>query len=134
MARARIRDGQVQFLQAELMRPWPCADAVAELVTCKLVLEHIKDMGAVFREAARALTPGELFFVSDLQPCRQYLGSQARFVETQGETTKIQAFVHHVSDFTRAAHETGFQIEQLDEWWGEDDAQKAPRLLTLLLK
>ena len=133
-ARARIRDGQVQFQQADLMQPWPCGDAVAELVTCNLVLEHIEDMGSVFREAARALAPGGLFFLSELHPCRQYFGSQARFVDDKGETTRIQAYVHHVSDFTRAALGAGFQIERLDEWWGSEDTQKAPRLLTLLLR
>ena len=70
----------------------------------------------------------------ELHPKRQYLGSQARFVDGKGETTRIQAYVHHVSDFTRAALEAGFQIERPDEWWGADDAQKTPRQLTLLLR
>ncbi len=133
-ARARVTDTHVQFQQADLLQTWPCADAAADLVTCNLVLEHIEKMGAFFREAECCLKPGGRFFVSELHPNRQYLGSQARFVDGNGETTRITAFVHHVSDFTRAALTAGFQIERLDEWWHADDTQKAPRLLTLLSK
>ena len=133
-ARARVQDNHVQFRQADLLQTWPCGNAVAELVTCNLVLEHIENMLPIFREAARVLAPGGLFFVSELHPNRQYLGSQARFVDNQGETTRIQAYVHHISDFTRAALAAGFQLERLDEWWGTEDTQKTPRLLTLLLR
>ena len=132
-ARIRVQQPHVRFLQADLLHSWPCGDGAAELVSCNLVLEHIESMDGIFREAARTLAPGGRFFVSELHPHRQYLGSQARFVDENGETRRIQAYLHHVSDFTRAALEAGFQIERLDEWWGAEDAQKTPRLLTLLL-
>ena len=132
-ARSRILPHHVQFQQADLLQPWPCGPAVADLVSCNLVLEHIEHMAPIFREAARVLAAEGRFFVSELHPNRQYLGSQARFVDENGKATRIQAYLHHVSDFTRAALEAGFQIERLDEWWGAEDAQKTPRLLTLLL-
>ena len=133
-ARGRVRASHVRFEQADLLAPWPCADVSADLVTCNLVLEHIENLEPVFREAARTLSHGGRFFVSELHPCRQYLGSQARFVDENGETTRIPAYVHHVSDFTRAGLAAGFQIERLDEWWPADEAQKPPRLLTLLFR
>ena len=133
-ARARVQQPHVQFQQADLLKAWPCGDGGADLVSCNLVLEHIEHMAPIFREAARVLAPGGMFFVSELHPNRQYLGSQARFVDGKGETTRIQAYMHHVSEFTRAALEAGFQIERLDEWWGAEDVQKTPRLLTLLLR
>ena len=57
----------------------------------------------------------------------------ACIMDENGKATRIQAYLHHVSDFTREALAAGFQIERLDEWWGAEDAQKTPRLLTLLL-
>ena len=133
-ARERVRASHVRYEQVDLLAPWPCADASAALVSCNLVLEHIEHLQPVFRQAARALSPGGRFFVSELHPCRQYLGSQARFVDEKGETTRIPAYLHHVSDFTRAGLAAGLQIERLDEWWPADEAQQPPRLLTLLFR
>ncbi len=132
-AHAQVRAPNVRFAQSDLLRNWPCDDAQATLVSCNLVLEHIENMGHVFREAARCLAPDGLFFVSELHPCRQYQGSQARFTDAEGATTRIPAYVHHVSDFTAAARAAGLRIERLNEWWHAEDTQAAPRLLTLLL-
>ncbi len=124
----------MQFRQANLLAPWPCATGVAELVTCNLVLEHIEDVGHIFREAARTLAVNGCFFVSELHPTRQYLGSQARFLDDGGNSIPIQAYTHHISDFLRAALAAGFQLKRLDEWWHTEDADQPPRLLSLLLR
>ncbi len=41
-ARTRVQQPHVQFQQADLLQPWPCGHAVADLVSCNLVLEHLE--------------------------------------------------------------------------------------------
>lgn len=133
-AKARVRESTVTFCHADFLTSWPCDGGVADLVSCNLVLEHVEELDWIFREAARTLTPGGLFFISELHPYRQYLGSQARFTDSEGTTVAIAAYTHHVSDYLRPAVLAGFTLERLDEWWHAEDADKPPRLLSLLLK
>lgn len=130
IARARSTALNVQFHQADLTHPWPCATGAAALVSFNLVLEHISDLRPVFAEAAHALVGGGWLFVSELHPCRQYLGSQARFVDSDNNTVKISAWTHHISDFLDAAGDAGLRLEQLKEWWHQEDTSGTPRLVT----
>jgi ubiquinone/menaquinone biosynthesis C-methylase UbiE len=132
-ARNKVRDAHVTFTQANLTQSWPCADASADLVLCNLVLEHIENIDFVFTQAARCLNKGGLLWVCELHPFRQYDGTKARIVR-EGTTTLVDAYMHHVSDFTRAAKHSGLTLEQLQEHWHADDAGKPPRLLALMLR
>jgi ubiquinone/menaquinone biosynthesis C-methylase UbiE len=123
----------VTFAQADLTQRWPCADACADLVSCNLVLEHIADIGWVFREAARCLVPSGRFFVSELHPFKQYLGSKAVF-QREEERIEVPAFVHHVSDFLDAARRAGLKLDRLDEWWHDEDRDAPPRLVTFVFE
>ena len=100
------------------------------------VLEHIEHMQPAFREAARVLAIGGTFFVSELHPHKQYLGSQARFVNEQHIETRIEAFVHHLSDYLHAAEAVGLTLEKIEESWHSDEIGQGnpPRLLSLLFR
>jgi malonyl-CoA O-methyltransferase len=101
-------------------------------VACNLVLEHLEDLEPVFAEAVRCLAPGGTLWVSELHPFRQYLGSQARFETPGGDEVRVEAHVHHVSDFLQAAARYDLVLVTLEEHWHpEDDEGKPPRLLTL---
>jgi malonyl-CoA O-methyltransferase len=133
-ARAKTRDTEtnnVTFRRADITQTWPCDRASADLVTCNLVLEHVRDLGSVFSEAARCLDVAGKLFISELHPYRQYEGTRARF-ERGVTTTEIEAFIHHVSDFMGAAEENGLTLNRLDEWWHADDENRPPRLITFL--
>jgi malonyl-CoA O-methyltransferase len=136
LARAseRVRASNVTFQQADLGERWPSNDEGADLVSCNLVLEHLRDLGPVFREASRVLRPNGVLFVCELHPARQYGGSQARIDDPSGSSTQIEAFVHHLSDFASAARSAGLRIERLDEWWHEEDAGKTPRLISFVFE
>jgi len=133
LARSRSPLPRTRFIQADLTLPWPCADRYAALISCNLVLEHIEDLSCIFAEAYRTLSEGGRFFVSELHPFRQYLGTKATFVR-DGRTIEIPSFVHHVSAVLSAAGSAGLALLRVNEWWHDDDAGKPPRLITYLFQ
>lgn len=132
-AKAKITTPNVTFQVADITQPWPTPAAAFDLITCNLVLEHIEDLDFVIGQASRALKAGGLLFISELHPFKQYLGSQARFTCDE-KTTFIPAFVHHTSDFLRAARQHGLMLQDLEEWWHADDVGKPPRLISFLFQ
>lgn len=121
----------VLFTIADITQTWPREDQSADLVTCNLVLEHISDLSFVFAEAARVIISGGQLFISELHPFRQYLGTQARFERGQ-ETMTIEAFVHHVTDFTDTGARHKLSLQIMKEWWHAQDVDKPPRLISFL--
>jgi len=132
-AREKVRAGNVRFEIADLTKHWHCEDQAYDLITCNLVLEHIADLSHIFSEAARTLQPGGKFLINELHPFKQYRGTKARFEKDQG-TIEVDAFVHHISDFTNAAQANGFKLAKLNEYWHEDDENKPPRLVSFMFE
>ena len=132
-ARQKLRIGNVSFVVADLTQRWPCKDRAVDLIACNLVLEHIRDLSFIFAEADRVLDRGGKFFISELHPFRQYRGTKANFQREQ-QTTEIEAFVHHLSDFTGAAAHGGFSLTNMKEWWHEEDHNKPPRLVSFMFE
>ncbi len=129
-ARAKIAAANVRFAQADLTRPWPCADQSADLIVGNLVLEHIADLGFIFGQARRALRPGGQILICELHPFRQYQGGKATFQRDQA-AVEIPAFVHHIAEFLEAAAAHGLALAQFREHWHAEDQGRPPRLLTL---
>lgn len=132
-ARQKRVPANVAFVVSDLTQQWPCRDGAVNLITCNLVLEHIHDLGFVFAEAARVLAKGGRFFVCELHPFRQYQGTRANF-QRDRETKEIEAFVHHLSDFTDAAAAGRLTLASVKEWWHEQDQNKPPRLVSFLFE
>ena len=133
-ARRKVQAGNVRFSIADLTQTWPCEDEAYDLIVCNLVLEHIRDLSFIFEESFRVLRREGKFLVNELHPFRQYEGKKARF-QRGDQVTEIPAFVHHISDFVRAASEHGLRLANLKEWWHEEDHQgKPPRLISFLFE
>lgn len=132
-AKEKIKAGNVRFEMADLTKRWPCEDSDYDLIICSLVLEHIADLSHIFAEAARTLRPGGQFFINELHPFKQYGGTKARY-EQAGQTVEVEAFVHHISEFLKAAKSNGLQLVTLNEYWHAQDKDKPPRLLSLLFE
>ena len=132
-AKSKLNTDHVFFVRADLTKPWPAKTGSFELVICNLVLEHIEDLNPVFYQASQSLVMGGEFFVSELHSFRQYKGTQANFRNEQ-ETVEIDAFVHHLSDFTEAARENGLSLKSMKEYWHEEDLNKPPRLVSFLFE
>ena len=54
--------------------------------------------------------------------------------EKGGKTVEVDAFVHHISDFTQAASDHGLTLLHLHEYWHESDQNKPPRIISFLFK
>ena len=67
-------------------------------------------------------------YISELHPFRQYLGTKATF-ERDGVAQQIRAFIHHISDFLKAAESSGLRLVKLSERWHEADDGKLPRVV-----
>ena len=131
VAKSKVKADNVTFSIANLTKRWPCDNAAYNLITCNLVLEHIENLPQIFSEAARTLRAKGRFFINELHPFKQYQGTKARF-EQAGKTIEVDAFVHHISDYTSAAEENGLKLIKLNEYWHEEDAHKPPRLISFM--
>ncbi|MEZ4587954.1 MAG: class I SAM-dependent methyltransferase [Gemmatimonadales bacterium] len=132
---ARERSGSLPVRQVrhDVRAGWPIRTGTADLVVSNLVLEHVEDLTPVFQEAARALAVGGELFLSELHPARQLRGGQAHFTDGRtGETVRVEAFRHSVSDYVNGGIGAGLRLLGLGEWLEPDaPADLAPRLLTL---
>lgn len=132
-AKEQVKAENVRFSMADLTKRWQCEDDSYNLITCSLVLEHIQDLSRIFSEAARTLRPNGKFFINELHPFKQYKGAKARF-ERKGETIEVDAFTHHISDFTNAATAHGLILDKLNEYWHEEDQGKPPRIVSFIFE
>jgi malonyl-CoA O-methyltransferase len=132
-AKEKVTAENVRFETVDLTKRWNCEDGAYDLIVCNLVLEHIKDLTHVFSEAARTLQSNGRFFINELHPFKQYKGTKARF-ERDAETIEVDAFVHHISDFTNAASASGLKLAKFNEYWHAEDQNKLPRLVSFLFE
>ena len=132
-AMMKVTAPNVTFEIADITRQWPSRDQSFDLTVCDLVLEHIEHLDFIFAEASRVLVKGGRFFICELHPFRQYLGTQARF-QRADDTKHIAAFTHHITDFTNAASAKGLMLTEMKEWWHEADGGKPPRLISFLFE
>ena len=130
MAREKVPAENVRFSLMDITQPWGFENESFDLIVCSLVLEHILDLPYVFSEAALSLRFSGRFFIDELHPFRQYEGTKARFYRTE-EKVEVDAFIHHISDFLKAAQESRLSLVRLEEYWHESDENKPPRILSL---
>lgn len=132
-AKEKVQAANVRFQMADLTKRWPCEDSTYDLIVCCLVLEHIADLAHIFAESARTLREGGRFFVSELHPFKQYAGTKARF-ERGAKIVEVDAFVHHISDFTNAATNNELKLIALKEHWHTQDDGKPPRIVSFVFQ
>ena len=130
-AKDKIRDERAVFRKADLKKEWDIENDFADLITCSLVLEHIKNLDFIFNQANKKLKNGGIFFISELHPFKQYSGSKAKF-ETENGTQELETYVHHISEYLDVANTNGFELFELKEWFDEGK-NRIPRLIGITL-
>jgi len=132
-AKEKVNAENVKFSMMDITKRWVFDDGSFDLIVCNLVLEHIKNISFVFSEASRVLEKKGRFFINELHPFRQYDGKKARY-QKNGQEREVDAFVHHISEFLNAAAANGLILVKLNEYWHEEDQNKPPRIISLLLE
>jgi len=133
LARKKISSEKIVFQQADITKPWQVNETSVDLITASLVLEHVRDLNTVLRQAANTLKPKGLLFICELHPYKQYTGSKARF--ENGNTVEVlEAYTHHTSEYLEVAANCGFQLLELQEWFDEGVDPSIPRLISFVFE
>ncbi|MEO6537853.1 MAG: class I SAM-dependent methyltransferase [Ferruginibacter sp.] len=132
-AKENIQNENVHFVQSDINEPWDFVKQKADLITCSLVLEHIRHLKPVFKKANEAIINGGYFYIGELHPFKQYSGSKARF-QKEDDIVILDCYTHHLSEYTTLALANGFELINFNEWFDEVGEKNIPRILTLLFK
>jgi predicted TPR repeat methyltransferase len=132
-AMEKIKSGKVQFHQADINDNWTFVHHPYDLLIFSLVLEHIENLTDIFQKASKSTVQGGYVYIGELHPFKQYSGTKAKY-ETEDGTQTVTCFTHHISDFTQAAKQSGFELIDLQEYFDEDDKTIPPRILMILLR
>lgn len=133
VARQKLDNSNVKFIKTDLNKDWELPNDFFDLVTCSLTLEHIQDIGTFIKNIFEKLKPQGYFFISELHPIKQYLGSKARF-ETKKGIQELEVYTHHTTDYLEVATKQGFKLVELKEWFDADTEKKIPRLISFVFQ
>jgi len=132
-AKEKISDGRVIFRRADLTESWEIDNNFADLITCSLTLEHIKNLNHIFNQANLKLKKNGLFFISELHPFKQYSGSKAKY-ETENGTKELEVYIHHISEYIDDAKNNGLEFVEMKEWFDKNTKNGIPRLISFVFK
>ena len=132
-AQEKIVDHRVVFKKTDLTKNWGVDLNFADLITCSLTLEHIKDLHPIFNQASQVLKKNGLLFISELHPFKQYSGSKARY-ETKNGTQELEVYIHHISEYIDEAKNNNLELVELKEWFDENNKTSVPRLISFVFR
>jgi ubiquinone/menaquinone biosynthesis C-methylase UbiE len=131
VAKKKITADHVNFIKADINKAFEFTTARFDLVSCNLVLEHVQELVPLFEKVSACLQSNGLFFICELHPIKQYLGSKARF-EKNKEMIVLDCYTHHLSDYL-GAKDQGFELLDIHEWFDEG-TREIPRLISFLFR
>lgn len=132
-AKRKINSNKIKFLQTNLKEPWPVENNFADLITCSLTLEHIKNLNPIFNQAHLKLKTGGKFFISELHPARQYAGSKAKY-ESETGINELEVYVHHLSEYLGSAEKNSLKLIEINEWFDNLPENEVPRLISFVFE
>lgn len=131
IAKKKVNSPKVTFIKTDITQNWDIPDGFADLVTASLTLEHIANLDDIFEQASLKLKSEGIFFISELHPIKQYLGSKARYESDEG-TQELEVYTHHLTDYIETAQKNAFEVVEINEWF--DDGIDIPRLISFVFK
>jgi len=131
IAKKKVKSDSVRFEESDIKLNWNLSDDSVDLITASLTLEHIENLDHVFNQAYLKLHQSGIFFVCELHPIKQYLGSKARY-ETDKGSQELEVYTHHLSDYINAANKSGFEMIEINESF--DETAEVPRLISFVFR
>ena len=132
-AKKKITDNRAVFKKANLNKEWEIENQCADLITSSLTLEHIDNLHHIFNQANQKLRSNGIFFISELHPFKQYVGSKAKF-ETESGVEELIVFTHHISDYIDSAENNDFKLLEINEWFDDNSKKEIPRLISFVFR
>jgi ubiquinone/menaquinone biosynthesis C-methylase UbiE len=132
-AKEKNTSSKVEFKQADITKDWTFTNQHYDLISFSLVLEHIKNLEHIFREASRLLNIDGHVYIGELHPYKQYAGTKARF-ETEHGLHILECYNHNISEFIQEAKKFQLTLVDINEYFDNDEQTTIPRILTILLK
>lgn len=132
-ARKRNRAENIQFIAADITKPWSFEAGSFDFIVANLVLEHVKDLSHIFKEAFRVLRKDGKLYLAELHPFKQIQNSQAKYISQKtGDEILVDAFIHSTSEYVNEGLNVGFTLVKMREW--QKDDENMPRLISLLFE
>lgn len=93
----------------------------------------MENLDPIFKKASLVLKSDGLFYISELHPFKQYLGSKAKF-DNGNEIQELEVYKHPISDYLLAAKKSELNLIALKESFDEDTSTNIPRLISFLFQ
>jgi ubiquinone/menaquinone biosynthesis C-methylase UbiE len=107
-ARRRAHGPEVRLLQGDA-RALPLPGGAFDLVWCRLVIGHVADCAAVYRELARVAAAGAQVVVTDFHPAAHEAGLRRTF-RSGDSVFEVEHHVHPVKEQVAAAADAGLTL------------------------
>lgn len=108
--------GRLDFHVHDLTTPLPLPDRSFDRVTCCLVLEHIPDITALFREMGRISRQNGFILATELHPAMGLRGISARFVDpATGREVRPASMPKQISEYVMAVKSAGLTLDYISE-------------------
>ena len=115
-ARRKVDPAAVRFVVHDLHDRLPVGKASFDAAVSGLVLEHLRDLPAFFRETRRVLRPGGRAVVSAMHPAMFLRDSRARFTDPDSGAIVAPGSVHYrFGEVVMAAAGAGLGPEHIGE-------------------
>ncbi|HEX7120126.1 MAG TPA: class I SAM-dependent methyltransferase [Longimicrobiales bacterium] len=89
----------------------PLRAGVFDLVWCRLVAGHLRELLPLYRELARVSRPGAAVVVTDFHPAAARAGHERTFRDAAGRVRAVEHHVHEPEDHERAAAAAGLALD-----------------------
>ncbi len=118
-----------QFVQGDIHCSLPVHADSFDLVTCFLVIEHVRDKPALFREMRRVCRSQGAVLLSAMHPAMFLRQTQAGFPDPKtGCKIQPESHPHSISDLFTAARDAGLELTDLiEEPVTPELVEKSPR-------